>query len=134
MTTPITNGIFADFLECKHKAYLKFTKHSGTKSEFENIQIEQSQEYRRHAWQHLLKRYGEAEGRRHNLPLSEMLQHQYPMATDVYLVKDGISVNFDALLHDKDSSVATRSTYIPVIFVHHEKINKNNKLLLAFCG
>jgi predicted RecB family nuclease len=81
-----------------------------------------------------LKRFGDGEVPQRNLPLTDLLKQQYLLATDVYFARDGISVLFDALLRNDDSSSSPRQKYIPMMFHHQEKISKNQKLLLSFWG
>ena len=133
-TRLITNQLFTGFLECKYKAYLISTGKFGSKSNFENIQIELFNDYRCRARQHFLKRFGDGEAPQRNLPLTDLLNQQYPLATDVYFARDGISVLFDALLRNDNYSSSPRKKYIPVMFRHQEKISKNQKLLLTFWG
>ena len=38
MTPPINNEIFADYLRCQYKAYLKLKGRTGQKTEYEELQ------------------------------------------------------------------------------------------------
>ncbi|MFI5363631.1 MAG: hypothetical protein ACHQ49_16820 [Elusimicrobiota bacterium] len=92
----ITDDLFADFLDCPYKTYLKASGKSGSKSDFEKMQIGLSESYLPNARNHLLRRFGDDGPIGHDLPLGEMIKNRHSLATDIHLAAEGVSVNFDA--------------------------------------
>jgi hypothetical protein len=54
MTPRINNEVFADYLKCQYKAYLKLKGRTGQKTEYEKLQNRLLQEYRTKALEHFL--------------------------------------------------------------------------------
>jgi hypothetical protein len=54
MIQRINNEVFADYLKCQYKAYLKLKGRTGQKTDYEELQNRLFQEYRTNAVEHLL--------------------------------------------------------------------------------
>ncbi len=129
--TSITKELFADFLNCKYKAFLKAARTTGTKSEFQRLETMLQQEYDQRAQQHLLGSLPTDQMSYSPKSLSSALDREYPIIINAHAAIGNLSVRIDALvyLHSKSSC-----KYIPVLFVHREQIVRNDRLLLAFFG
>ena len=129
--TSITKELFADFLNCRYKAFLKATRTQGTKSEFQRLETTLQQEYAQRAQQHLLGSLPTDQISYSPKSLFRALDREYPIIIKAHAAIGNLSVRIDALvrLHSESSC-----KYIPVLFVHREQIVRNDKLLLAFCG
>ena len=127
----ITNEVFNDFLKCKYKTYQKLQGKQETKSDYELLQIELEENYKKQFLERI------------NLP-DEINNFTYPISLTIDDLKKGsslitdISVNFDdaVLSIDAIEKVAGKSKlgsffYIPIYLNKVNKISKNHKLLLT---
>jgi hypothetical protein len=131
MDYPISNSLFDDFLKCKYKAYLKSQGKSGQKSPFERLEFRLVREYRDRAYRHLSRLNQSIDIPQTALPLAEVDNHQYGLILNVTVRNCDILAHFDAL-EQVSGSRMTQPEYMPVTFVHHEKIAKDHKLVFRF--
>ncbi|RKY08902.1 MAG: hypothetical protein DRP56_03410 [Planctomycetota bacterium] len=131
LLTSITTELFTDFLNCRHKAFLKATGTRGTISEFQGLETALQQKYVQHAQQHLFGSLPTDQISQTPKSLAQAIECECPIITNAHADADNLSVRIDALvrLHQKSSH-----EYIPVLFVYREKLVKHDKLLLAFLG
>ena len=131
LLTSITTELFADFLNCRYKAFLKATGTLGTISEFQGLETTLQQKYAQRAQQHLFGSLPTDQVSQAPKSLTRALECEYPIITNAHADVGNLSVRIDALvrLHPKSSR-----EYIPVLFVYREKLVKHDKLLLAFWG
>ena len=134
MAAPISNDLFRDFLQCKYKAYLKISGKCGQKSDYEKLDIQLSEEYRRLATDHLLRSRDITETCQNPTNLPEALRHGYAIVTDGHATVDNTSVHFDALLLAAPRPASSTPGYIPVLFSRAHTLSKEDGLLAAFCG
>lgn len=133
MKYPISNRIFDDFLKCRHKAYLKLQGRSGVISPFEELRIRLAREYRNRAYKNLTTLHSRNNAVEDTLPFCEIKNQGHDLVLNVTASEDDIFVKFDALKRVSHSPSA-HPHYMPITFIHHEKIVKDNKLVLALCG
>ena len=131
MIPPINNEIFADYLRCQYKAYLKLQGRTGQKTEYEELQNRLLQQYRIRACQLLLSSKYNKGGFLTEIALSKLRKHPFKIATNVIATVSPYSVLFDAVTLTSSSEFRH---YVPITFVHKENVSKNDKLYLAFCG
>lgn len=131
MSTSITTELFADFLNCKYKAFLKATGTPGTTSDFQQLETTLQQDFAQRARQHLTCLLPADQVSHAPKSLARVLDREYPIITDAHAVVGDLSAHIDAivLLPSKSSR-----EYIPVRFVHREKLVRQDKSLLAFWG
>ncbi|MCX7424571.1 MAG: IS66 family transposase [Planctomycetia bacterium] len=134
MTIVISNDLFSNFLECKYKAYLTLAGRSGHKSDYENLQDGLLHDYRKGAEQHLLHPYCNTDVVHAPPSLPEAIQHGYAVITGGSVTADCISCRFDGLFRAVQRSPRSRPEYVPILFLRKDRILKNDRLLLAFCG
>ena len=129
MDQEITNSIFSDYLKCEYKAHLNIKGESGTLSDYEEAELGRARDHGCRARERLLRSCsgGVCDG----VSLDNVLRNGPEVAVNVALSYSGVRVNFDALLLDPSSPQAS---YVPVMFVYTEKLNRDHKLSLAFCG
>ena len=133
MAVQMSDKLFLDYLHCKYKAYLKLAGKSGIKGDYEKFLDDQDASYRRCAWEHFQQS-------KQIIPLPEAIttfkdvKKQKPaVATDVSIVNDRYDLILDAV-ELKSQALAQKPIYHPIIYLPHQKISKQDKLLLAFCG
>jgi predicted RecB family nuclease len=134
MKSPIANELFTDFLNCKYKAHLKLNDESGQASDFGQLQARLSKEYRVRAAQRLVQSHLTSDVSERPDSLSEAIKLDYAVITETHATVGDTYCYFDALLRSAGPSPSSRPEYSPVLFLHTEKVSKNDKLLLAFCG
>ena len=129
--TSITTELFADFLNCTYKAYLKANGIPSTKTEFQELETTLQQEFAQRAQQHLLGSLPTDQISHAPKSLVRALEREYPIITKARADVGNLSVCIDALVRLCSKS---SQEYIPVLFVHREQIVRNDRLLLAFWG
>ncbi len=131
-STPLTDDVFAAFLKCCYKAYLKLRGASGDKSDYEVVQVRLTAEYRAAARSELLRKHGSGAVVEGTPCLSEAMRRGSDLITDVTVTDAGESCRLDALEKVRDQGPRARGSYRPVLFVRHEKVTADDRLLLAF--
>lgn len=131
MKARISPELFLDYLKCQYKVYLKATGKSGTKSDFQKLEVELKQEYVNRARNNLLNSYPTNQISRSPKSLINALKNNYKLIINAHATIENLSVNFDALILVKGKLA---SKYIPILFVYNEQIHRHDRLLLAFGG
>ena len=134
MNTSISRDLFFDFLQCKYKAYRKLKGESGQQSDYERLQVRLANDYQSRAEEHLLESYCTAEASQSPDSLACAMKHGYALITNVLASVGNMSMHFDGLLRTTKRTSSLVSAYIPVLFLHTEKISKLDKLLLTYSG
>ena len=127
----ISNELFADFLNCPYKAYLRTTGIKYSLSEFEKVEAKLEYNYKNKIFE-LLRNNNESD------VIVESNDYPYEKATKQVkmiigantIVKD-LHANFDIL---ESVFVSGSKYYIPQNLLYRNKINLNDKLLLSFGG
>jgi len=133
MPIPISDSLFIDYLRCKYKAYLKFSEKSGVKSDFEIYQDDKHAEYRQRAREHLLRAERNTEPFILTGTFKDVKKQNISIATAISISNDKNSLILDAVELASQSS-PRKPVYHPILFLPQQKITKQDKLLLAFCG
>jgi predicted RecB family nuclease len=131
MTHLISTELFAAFLNCKYKAYLKVTGVTGSVSEYEIMETSLEEEYRRRASRHLLQSVPRECVVESPKSIHRAVQQEFLAITNARVAADGFSVRIDALLLSS-AKTASRHNYLPIMFTASERVSKQHKLLLAF--
>ncbi len=98
MDGSINNRLFADFIECKHRAYLRLAGTTGHISKFEDFERQLSLDYRTRVFHHLRQDCSTNEVAPASAPLALLLSKKYHLATDVTVTKGDLVVQIDALM------------------------------------
>ncbi len=133
MPVPISDKLFIDYLQCKHKAFLKLSGKSGVKSDFEKFQDENHAEYCQRARELFLITGGSTTISTVNSSFKEIKKQNLSVAVGISISNDKHSLILDAAEMASQSS-PRKPVYNPIIFLPHQKISKQHKLLLAFYG
>ena len=131
MDVNINNGLFVDFLECKHRAYIKLTGGIGHNSKLGNFKRQLFLDYRALAFHHLREKYSPKDVAPPSTPVAVLLSKKYPLAMDVTVTQGDLTVKIDALMLTSTADSESPHPYIPVIVGHQEKVGRTQKLLLA---
>lgn len=129
----ISDRLFLDYLQCKHKAFLKLSGKIGVKSDFEKYQDENHAEYCRRARERLSLADGNTLPPAVNSSFKEIKKQNPSVAAGISISNDKHSLILDAAELASKSS-PRKSVYNPIFFLPHQKISKQHKLLLAFYG
>jgi len=128
----ISDRLFLDYLQCKHKAFLKLSGESGVKSDFEKFQDENHAEYCLRARERLLTTGDSTAISTVNSSFKEIKKQNISVAVGISISNDH-SLILDAAELSSQSS-PRKPVYNPIILLPHQKISKQHKLLLAFYG
>jgi hypothetical protein len=128
---PVTDEIFKAFLECETKAFLKFSRLSGTPSDFRDWQCYIAEGFKQKCSLHLRSGLGDGEFFVGTLPEKEA-EHKYRLVLDSPIQTHEMQSNLHALERLDSSGKTRHSPYVPVRFIPGEKLIRHDKLLLAF--
>jgi predicted RecB family nuclease len=132
MQIQISERLFLDFLQCKLKAFLNFSGRSGVKTEFDEFRDENYAEYCKRARKCLLN--CDAAAISHAIAsFKEMRKLYISVEAGVKICNDRHSLILDAA-ELASQSTSLNPVYNPIIFLPHQKISSQHKLLLAFYG
>jgi hypothetical protein len=92
MTHLISTELFAAFLNCKYKAYLKVTGVTGSVSEYEIMETSLEEEYRRRASRHLLQSVPRECVVESPKSIHRAVQQEFLAITNARVAADGFSV------------------------------------------
>ena len=127
--------IFNDYLRCEYKAFLKLNNKSGKKSEYEEFENDLAESYITNAYQIYIPQKYKNKRILSNISFADLKNGAFDLATDVIINYYGLNISFDALIiNDKIHDSPKKLCYIPILFIHKEKIVVSNKLFLAFLG
>jgi len=128
----LTDEIFAAFLKCRYKAYLKLRGAAGEKSDYERSQAELAAEYRTLAMEDLLRRHNGVAVIESPPSLPEAFQAGAALISGATASDAGESCRLDALERGGRTGAMLAAPYTPIFFVHREKVTAHDRLLSAF--
>lgn len=128
----ITSGIFADYLNCKFKGYLKLHGKAGIENE---IQILNKEAFHRTKTLFIERVSTEFEGEQ--LPRGLKVNHAilknfFPYLFDIENQHNDLTAHFDALSKVPGISFLGVFLYEPILVIPSSKITKKDKLVLTF--
>ena len=129
----IYDRLFLDYLQCKYKSFLKLSGKIGVKSDFEKYQDENHAEYCQRARERLSIAGGNTLLTAVNSTFKEIKKQNLSVAVGIPISNDKHSLILDAAELASQSS-PRKPVFNPIIFLPHQKISKQHKLLLAFYG
>jgi predicted RecB family nuclease len=125
MIKSITNSLFADYLSCNYKAYLKVNGRSGKQSEYEKLQINLTQKYHESIFHFLTSKWPNKKIAKCER-LTKFIKNDFELGFNIKGRFDSFDVIFDGLIRDSKREI------FPIIFIPNEKISITDKLQLAF--
>jgi predicted RecB family nuclease len=131
MTTPLTNDLFHDFLRCPFKAYLRICGAPGKLSNYQHLQDALERDYRSRARDHLIAYYANGTSAERPHSVAEAMQQGHTLILDATVASDRLLIHFDALARSALRVSTSAPAYHPVMFVHREKLTRDDALLLA---
>ena len=132
--TPISDDIFAAFLKCRYKAYLKLAGQAGEPSDYERLQARLTQLYRAEAQRRFTEGLDGATALQSPPSLAEALRSGQEALVDVTLEDDGESARLDAVRRAPGTREPAAAVYEPILFVRGERVGRDDKLRLAFAA
>jgi predicted RecB family nuclease len=133
LPTPISADVFTAFVKCKHKGHLKLTGVTSEKGDYEKLQLRLAEEHRRKAVASILAANGGPGSVERPPSLLDAIRHGPAVIVEAGAAAGSLSCRLDALEKVGDTT-SGKSLYAPVLFVHDEKVTREDKLLLAFQG
>lgn len=126
----ITNQLFEAFVRCKFKAHLLARGESGVISEYERITDRLDQDYLDKA---LAKSRHEGGALVLNdISLLQALNEPSRLFVNACVMNERFSVRIEAIERLADERSGEPPAIIPLLFLHREKINRFDRLRLAF--
>jgi predicted RecB family nuclease len=128
----LTDDIFAAYLKCRYKAYLKLRGATGERSEYEALQRRLVDEYRVATRGHLTRMRGNSAFIQDPPSVPEVLQSGVSLILNATVEDSDESCHLDGLERVGADRAAAGGAYIPALFIPHERITTDDKLRLAF--
>lgn len=129
---PLTDDIFAAFLKCQYKAYLKLRGAAGVRSEYEQLQARLEAEYRVAARNDLLRMHGHAAVVQDPPSLPDAIRRGVPLILNATAKDANETCHLDGLERTGGNRADAGGTYIPILFTPHERVTAEDRLRLAF--
>src|SRR5262245_41801015 len=125
----LTDDVFAAFLKCRYKAYLRLRGETGDRSDYQRTQDGLDAAYRAIATEDLLRRHAGQRVVQGPLSLPDALRSGAALITDATASDAGESCRIDALeRHGSGPAALSR----PILLVRREKATAGDRLLLGF--
>ena len=132
MVIPISAGLFSAFHQCRYKAHLIASGQTGRTTEFEIMQGKLARAYRALAEVDFLRKCQPESLAASPTATPDAIASGYDIITSAHLVGQDATADVDALLRIPQRLPAGPPQYLPVVYVPHERLLENDKLLLAF--
>jgi len=130
---PLSDDIFAAFLKCRYKAYLKLRGAAGETSEFEQLQARLTAEYRVAVRKDLLRMRGQAAVMQDPLSLTDAVRSGVSLILNATAKDANETCHLDGLERTGGNrTAAAGGTYTPMLFTPHERVSAEDRLRLAF--
>jgi predicted RecB family nuclease len=127
----INDEIIESFVNCKYKAYRKFSNEHGIKTEFELLQQDQLASCKTEIFKRLLEKHGKNKllegysfGKNRRMPDVDILV-QPTLSTETY------QISFDAIEIIPLKNSSSKRILIPILISQKEKISRIEKLSIA---
>jgi predicted RecB family nuclease len=134
MATRITSDVLGSYLRCRFKGYLKLAGQEGTKCDYEAMLTELRAEVRLKATEAIVCRHPGVQVAR-NIPLTTTNLKRGPRyILDGTIEDDCLALHFDGLRRVEGASKLGDFHYLPMLFQEGEKVQKEQRLLLAVYG
>jgi predicted RecB family nuclease len=123
---PLTDEIFADFLKCPYKAYLKLRGTAGEPSDYQQLKTKLAAEYRLAAREEVLRTRDPTSVIVSPPLLADAIQSRPALILDAPVADADGSCRLDALER------APGGTYTPILFAPQQRVTADERLRLAF--
>lgn len=128
----ITNQLFDAFIRCRFKAHLLASGATGIVSEYERLLHDLDNNCRPRSLLNLRGPFVSDQMTDVPLSLTEVVAKAYRLAENVTATAGRFSALIDAVERVSKDDAPGQAQYVPVLFTHREKLNRLDKLLLAF--
>src|ERR1700694_534041 len=129
---PITKETFEAFLKCKTKFHLKFSGIVGVPSEFSLSQEHLRERYKQNCREQLCSALRNGLWIAGTPDVQSLEDGRYHLIVDYVAALPEVHARLDALEQVRPASAGCDCPYIPIRFVHNEKLSPYDRLLLAF--
>jgi len=127
----ITDDVLKSFLDCRRKAFLKFTGETGIRHEFELLQEEITAAIRQRVAEGTVANNRPPDVLRGVALTPSVLKSGSLYLLDVTLATDEFTLNLDGLKLVSGDAGGTESHYVPILCCPQRHARKKQKLLLA---
>ena len=127
---PVTEKTFEDFVNCKTKAHLNFLEASSAHYEFSEWQNKVFEDYAQKCRAKLCFSLNH-DNYISNVSFTHNISVNHQLIFNCFLETKEVQANIQALERLEGSS-SKSSSFVPIRFVPREKLNNNDKLLLAY--
>ncbi len=131
---PLTDELFSAFLRCRYKAYLKLTGVKGESSDYTQLQHRLSASYRMAAMAEWLAGRPKDGVIQSPTSLLAAIDERPLTITDAVIIDADEVCHIDGLERGASRKQPRGAAYSPVLFVPHERLFTNDRLLLAYAA
>ena len=130
----ITDEILEAYLNCKYKAYLKLKGESGSKTEYEDLQVELRERMKERAVEKITSGHRDDEVLRVPVASFDALKEGKAIVANTSLEDEKRRCCYDALEKVEGKSKLNDFHYVPIVISEANKITKSHKVLITFKG
>ena len=130
----ITREVLESYLNCRLKGYLTFRGENGTRSEYQQLLDQSSQDLRRAAEDLVKARFPAAHDAKGTTLERQLLMRGPALILDALIENDLLSVRVDGLKRISGPSDLGEFHYIPILFGEGGKARQSQKRALEICS
>jgi predicted RecB family nuclease len=134
MAAKITREIIESYLNCKTKGHLKLAGERGTESDYEAMTVATTAASREATLAKLVARFGDGDYCRGTSVTAATLRKGPPLLVDAAIEDEELSLCVDGLKRADGSSRVRGHHYLPVLHNHGDKVECQQRVLLAVFG
>jgi len=128
----ITNDLFASYLQCKYKAFLKGRGESGNKTEYEELYLELRNKHKKQVIEKIKNHFQRDEIlQKPSISLRDLKEGKQVILNPI-IENPQRRVHYDAFEKIEGKSKLGDFHYIPLLMSENEKIFRDNRLILSF--
>ncbi len=128
----ITRQLFDAFIRCRFKLHLLATEQEGVAQQYGELLEDLDRKYRDEAILRLQRRFGADRIISNPASIVDAQIAGPELMLEIALVSNGFSVDSLVLTKISNDGCLGKPEYAPTLFVHREKINRWDKLLISF--
>ncbi len=128
----ITRQLFDAFIRCRFKLHLLATDQEGVAQQYGELLEDLDRKYRDEAILRLQRRFGADRIISNPASIVDAQIAGPELMLEIALVSNGFSVDSLVLTKISNDGCLGKPEYAPTLFVHREKINRWDKLLISF--
>src|SRR3954454_580144 len=130
----ITQSLFLAYCQCPYKAFSKSKGEIGQVADYELVQTEADDRFRKEAIERLMRSHAESDIVTEPSSLGLTIKEGVRLILGAKVEALGVALSIDLLERQPDQDDDRRAVYVPVRFSHRNKLTREDSLLAALQG